>query len=130
MPQLILPIDEIARQKQRDVLFVAFPGLQSGDDPNLKRDTYKPRKQVIAFLKANHLPWSPCAYPSNSGWMSEPMEMIYLDIPYDLANPQYQKVAEYLETPEGTPRDPRVRFKYMPLANALLIEPEPLDSGF
>ena len=130
MPQLILPIDEIARQKQRDVLFVAFPELQSGGDPYLKRDTYKPRKQVIAFLKASHLPWSSCAYPSNSGWLAEPMEMIYLDIPYELDNPQYQKIADYLETPDGKSRDPKVQFRLLPLAVALKIKPRPTNSDF
>ena len=129
MPQLVLPIDEIARQKQRDVLFVTFPELEVFSDSRLDIATYPPRKELLAFLDENQIPWTPCAYFSNSGYLAGDTEWIYLDVPLEVDNPQYQKLAEYLETPEGTPRDPRVRFLCLPLAKALLLKPAPLDIG-
>ena len=60
-------------------------------------------------------------------------ELIYLDVPFDTGSPQYQLAAEYLETPDGEPRDPRVRFLCLPLGKAILVKAHPqnldLDSG-
>jgi hypothetical protein len=53
------------------------------------------------------------------------MTWLYLDLPYEPQQPFYQKLAAYLETPDGHPRDPRVRFMLLPLAKALTIEPPP-----
>ncbi|APR93817.1 hypothetical protein PATSB16_04730 [Pandoraea thiooxydans] len=40
-------------------------------------------------------------------------------MPFDLADPIYQKVAAYLENPDGTTRIPGARFECLPLSRAL-----------
>lgn len=44
---------------------------------------------------------------------------IYIDVPFDESDSKYQLVREYLEKPDGTPRDERVRFYYLPLEIAM-----------
>ena len=122
MPQLVHPIDFIARQKRRDVLFVAFPELALGSTANFDQDSYLPRMRLLAFLGQHEIPWSPCAYPSDSGVLCGGTELIYLDVLLDPEDPRYRQVADHLETPDGQPQDPRVRFLYMPLAQALQIQ--------
>ena len=44
---------------------------------------------------------------------------IYIDVAFDENDPQYQLVRKYLENPDGTPRNKRVRFYYLPLEHAM-----------
>jgi hypothetical protein len=96
---------------------------------DLDSDTYPPRTQLLAFLDAHGIPWCDCACPSDSGVLLGGTELIYLDVPFDAENRQYQLVANCLETPEGAPRDAKVRFLCLPLAKALLAETQLQDSA-
>lgn len=129
MPILVLHIDEIARQKQRDVLFVSFPELEPCSEPKFDINTYPSRIHLMAFLDENRIPWTPCAHFSDSGLLEGGTEWIYLDVPWDVENAHYQKVAEYLETPEGDPRDPKARFLCLTLAKALQVKARSLGLG-
>ena len=127
MPQLVKPIDVIARQKRRDVLFIAFPELALGSEADLDRDSYPPRTRLLAFLDRNGIPWSPCAYPSDSGMLIGGTELIYLDVPFEPEDLHYRLAASHLEFSDGKPRDPRVRFRLLPLAQALQMRSDPAD---
>ncbi len=122
MPQLIQHLDTLAIQKQRDVLAVHFPELIFEFEP--VRDTYSKRNQVIEFLEAEGIGWLPCAEPrSDKGvLLAGYLGMIYVDVPFDTESPQYQIVQRRLEHPDGTLRDPSVRFLCLPLARAIEIQ--------
>ncbi len=126
MPQLIEHIDAIARQKQRDVLYVWFHGgkpSKDGKRPRMEEDfawAKSPvRKQVTEWLDVNHIVWMPCAGVANTNCMMPYLGQIYIDLPFDKEVPEYQKLESYLENPDGSMRVPGAEFCYWPLERAM-----------
>ena len=117
MPRLIAFIDRIAREKNHGVLMIRFklPSVHIIDSPLYEYEQFQPRKEVIAWLDANSIKWLPCARQKEIGYSG----MIYVDVPFDLAVPEYRKLAEYLENPDGSMRIEGVIFEYFPLELAM-----------
>jgi hypothetical protein len=121
VPQIIKHIDAIARQKGRDVLFVAFPECYSVGDKYVSPDDCKTRRRVIAWLDQAGIGWCPCAHAAGDdgalliGYLGH----IYIDLPYDTADPEYQKLADFLETPDGKMKIEGVEFYCCPLEIAM-----------
>lgn len=117
MPQLIEYLDKIAREKQRDVLSISFlDSLMELDEIlNIDFDQYKPFLEVTAWLDANNIPWQPCCLQNSIVIQGR----IYVDVPFDEADPVYQKLAGHFENPDGSMKIPGVTFQYMPLAAAM-----------
>lgn len=44
---------------------------------------------------------------------------IYLDIPFDESNPQYQRINQYVENPDGSLKDPDIAMYCLPLEMAM-----------
>ncbi len=44
---------------------------------------------------------------------------LYIDVPYDRNNPDYQKLEAMLENADGTSKTPGVIFCYLPLKDAI-----------
>lgn len=104
MPQLVDYIDNICRDNKRDVLFLRF------GDPLDRQFPTAARKKILTWLSENAIPYIDCVgHFSNSGCLSAD-QSIYLDIPYDLDNPLYQKVADYLEDADGVIKHKGVEF--------------------
>lgn len=124
MPQLIEHIDAIARKKQRGVLYVEFHPENWGSFENDFWCGYdyqgdKRRKTFLAWLDRNGISWQKCGpFASENGFRSYLGE-IYLDVPFDESNADYQRVRDYLENPDGTLRDDNVRFYYLTLEYAM-----------
>lgn len=123
MPMLIEHLDAIARKKGRDVLFLDFP-VETGDDPfdafDVDWGNIPIRQQVIAWLDQNQIDWYMCGHFANENTMGgEYQGRIYIDVPFDTNNPIYQKLSDYLETPEGEMKLPGVKFCYLPLEKAM-----------
>ena len=116
MPQLLKHIDRIAREKQRDVLYVQFhdPDWQWEEFSEfLSTFDYKeslPRKTVLEWLPANDIPFFPCGGIANERTMIAYMGQLYIDVPFDESNPIYRRLAEFLEYPEGGMKIPGVFF--------------------
>ena len=110
MPQLIEHIDAIARQQGRDVLYIEFhpeaPGERKGYD--YARDPV--RAAVLAWLDGHAVPWRECGPIADLRIMSPYRGQVYVDVPYDEALPAYRAVRDYLEHPDGSMRQPGVRF--------------------
>lgn len=76
MPQLIRHIDKIAREKQRDVLFVSF---DKDEFPNYDYENYKIRNKIIKWLDKNNIPFEECGeFANENGWESY-RGQLYLD---------------------------------------------------
>lgn len=123
MPMLIEHIDAIARQKGRDVLFLDFP-VETGDDPfeafEVDWENIPIRQQVIAWLDQNQIGWSHCGHFADENMMGGGyFGRIYIDVPFDTNDPIYQKLSDYLETPEGKMKLAGVKFCYLPLEKAM-----------
>lgn len=127
MPMLIQHIDAIARQKQRDVLFVWFhhanQTCDEGEHPGMEEDfdweDSPVRRQVIAWLDAHHIAWEPCGGVANTNCMMSYMGQIYIDLPFDQAVPKYRELEAFLENPDGSMRLPGAEFCYWPLERAM-----------
>jgi hypothetical protein len=105
VPQILRTLDEIAREKQRDVLCVMFFDPRQGYPENLSPAKRKLRSALIQFLDDHSISWSECFDPGSDNLMFHSYcGSLYLDVPYDLADPGYRLVADYLETPDGKPR--------------------------
>ena len=124
MPMLIEHIDAIARKKGRDVLYLNFFQDKDGDEDDffpreLDWENLPVRKQIIAWLEENGIAWRFCAHFANENMMMGYRGDLYLDVPFVIENPIYQKLQNYLETPDGVIRFPGVRFLYLPLEMAM-----------
>jgi len=127
MPMKIEHIDAIARQKQRDVLYVVFhppaSDHQNDDDiSGLANETWETlpiREQVIAWLDAQGIGWKPCGHVADERSMWGYRGQIYIDVPYDKSLPTFQSLEAFFEFPDGTMRFPQASFFYLPLAKAM-----------
>lgn len=124
MPLLIEHIDAIARQKQRDVLYVAFRSSQPVDDDwdsdadyDWKSDPV--RQSVCEWLTEHQIAWQYCAEIADENYMGPYRGSIYLDVPFDEDDALYQQVRNYLENPDGSMRFPTATFYYLPLEKAM-----------
>ena len=118
MPRLIEHTDAIARREKRDVLTIRFhpdyPDALSyryEDDPE--------RKRVLAWLDAQSIKWQPCGDVANEGRMMPYLGEVYVEVPFEEGDPNFWKLQEYLENPDGTMRNPRVVLMCLPLEAAL-----------
>ena len=125
MPQLIEHIDAIARQKKRGVLYLEFhPGKkwdnedQSWLEYDYSQDTR--RAEVIKWFDEHGISWQICGHFANECIIECPyFGDIYINVPYDESDPQYQFVRDYIEYPDETLRDENVRWYYLPLEIAM-----------
>jgi hypothetical protein len=120
MPQLLKTLDEIAREKQRDVLCVMFFDPRRLIPKQLSVARRKLRSELIQFLDDHSISWSECFDPACENLLIYPFAgSIYLDVPYDLADPSYRLIAAYLETPDGKSRYEDMHFGVRTLAAAI-----------
>lgn len=117
MPQLIEHIDAIARKKQRDVLSIRFYTPETVRAYDYRKDPE--RQRVTRWLDERGIDWQPCGAVANEYAMQPYRGDVYVDVPYDVSDAQFQALQAYLENPDGTMRHPSVTFEYYPLAMAL-----------
>ena len=127
MPMQIEHIDAIARQKQRDVLFVQFhsPASVTSDDEDIVHQDYCDwenlpiRQQIIDWLEARNIGFKPCGHFANECLMMGYRGQMYIDVPFDGSLPTYQALQAFFEFPDGSMRFPGVTFCYCPLDKAM-----------
>jgi hypothetical protein len=125
MPQLIKHIDQIAREKQRDVLFLEFNPKPTkkdiwGDDQGRYWFEQDPiRKQILEHLTTMSFPWECCASFANENAIDSYNGRVYIDLPINEDCPRYQSLVGYLEYPDGNMRFETVRFYALPLEVAM-----------
>lgn len=118
MPQLIEHIDAIARRKNRDVLSIQFHPNSPGS-LSYRHENDPERRRVIDWLNAHGIEWQPCGDVASEGRMMHYLGEIYIDVPFDPEDPEFRKLRDYLENPDGTMRNPRVTFMCLPLRAAM-----------
>lgn len=127
MPMLIEHIDAIARQKQRDVLYVAFhppasamPDVEEivGTD-DFDWGKLPIRQQIIDWLEAQGIGCKPCGHFANEHLMMGYRGQIYIDVPFDDSLPAFQALQAFLELPDGSMRFPEATFFSCPLDMAM-----------
>jgi|SRR3954469_1019550 len=119
MPITILHIDQIARQKLRDVLLIEF-GREMTDE-YMDYLTLPVRQEIIDWLDAEEISWSPCGHLASENYMEAYRGQIYVDVPFDLQNMDCKKLIGYFENSDGTMRMPDVTLCCLPLSWTLRI---------
>ncbi len=98
MLKLLKHIDKIAREKNRDVIFINFA---KDVFPSYDYENYKERNELIEWLKEHQIPFEECGpMASENGWESY-RGQLYIDIPIDENDEKYQLICEHLDTPKG-----------------------------
>ena len=117
MAIIVEHIDKIAREKQRDVLFVAFEGEKF---KHRRYQTYKERDEFIEYLQNNYINYDVCDYAARDDvWWDGYRGQLYIDVPFDKENEQYRLLERYLENEDGTPKMEGGMFYYLPLEIAM-----------
>jgi hypothetical protein len=118
MPQIIEHIDAIARQKQRDALFVTFFDDPRGNKSPYSWDSHPARAAIVEWLDAHGYAWQPCGEVASVNIMRSYRGSIYIDVPYDTDNAAYLALEAFLEYPDGSLRTPHMRFLVISLDDA------------
>lgn len=137
MPMIIKFIDDIARKKQQDVVFLQFdPPINTTRGSNVIFNDidsllgfvnwreHPSRICIVEWLYENKIPWKPCAGFSNSGLITGYQGHIYLDVPYDSTLPEskqhplLKKCMSFLEDDSGKVKWDGVKFYGLTLETA------------
>lgn len=119
MPKLLQHIDAIAREMNRDVLFVHFEKYEHNDE-----NSNSHRQEVLTWLEENEIPYVPCMGLEQEGLVDSYLGDIYIDVPFDLDNSLYLQLSNYLEDKEGEMKIEGVLFFVLYLETAIEIEAE------
>ena len=114
MPKILKHIDKIAREKQRDVLFVDF--RPSGTE---EYQDFKPRQELLSWLNEHVISYEECGpMASEFGWESY-RGQVYIDLPFDQSNDKYRLLDKHLMTDDDKFKIKGVEFYYVPLDIAM-----------
>lgn len=121
MPQLIDHIDAIARQKQRDVVFVRFQECKEAESFGFLHDyeAFQPRIDFIQWCEENDIVAYSCGDMASENCLVSYNGQLYIDVPFDTENKDYMKVRTYLEHEDGSMRSPNVTFWAFSLEEAM-----------
>lgn len=124
MPRLIDHIDAIARQKQRGVLYLMFHAADSKGIDVWNQEGYDwredpMRENICQWLTEQGIAWKLCGHFVSENMMMSYRGQIYIDVPFDEHDAQYQLLREYLEHEDGSMRYPTVTFCYLTLKLAM-----------
>ena len=130
MPQGIKNIDKISREKGRDVLFLEFhPKLNPEAEGERAFELFdyennEIRKTIIKWFEENNIGFMKCAGMTVQGGaivMECYNGQLYIDVPFDDNDPNYIKVRDFLEYPDGTVKFEGLKFYNVPYILAMKL---------
>ena len=128
MADIIDHIDEIARQRKRDVAGIFFQlDLDQPFEPQMKH-IEQIRAQIIEWLDARGIAWLPCFDFFDGDIDPFYKGDIYVDLPVDPRNDLFAELTRMLENADETPRIEGVNFRFYRYSQALENEPFYKDS--
>lgn len=119
MPKLIQPIDRIAREKNRDVLFLHFENFI--EDQELEDNV---RQEVLAWLDHHGISYAPCMGLEDADVIDSYLGDVYIDLAFDETDDTYQLLKNHLEDEHGEMKIEGILFFVLSLEVALDIEAE------
>jgi hypothetical protein len=122
MPQLIRTIDEIAREKHRDVIFVQFHNFSTGFVADYR--TNPSREEVISWLDEQRIAYIPCGGFDSGGIVEGYDGELYIDVAIDADDENFFKLSERFLGADGTRRYENAWLFFLPLTVALLNSDE------
>ena len=116
MPVALKHIDKIAREKNRDVIFINF---NREVFPSYEYKEYKERNELLQWLNDNDISYKECGPIADEGGWESYRGQLYIDLPIDEENEKYQLLCEHLDAPDGTFKIKGVESWIFPLKTAL-----------
>lgn len=117
MPQLIISIDEIARRKQRDVIYVEFQNTEPGDRLDYRLDPS--RNAIFDLFTANGIPYFECGEFASDTGLASYRGQIYIDVPFDEDNPLFTNAVRLLTLVKTLAKDQTPQLFLLSLSNAM-----------
>ncbi len=117
MSHSVQAIDAIAREKNRDVLFVHFENYI--EDQDLEDNS---RETLMAWLTHHGISYAPCMGIEDEHLVSSYLGDLYIDLAFDESDATYQLLRDHLEDEEGNMKIEDVYFYVLSLDVALEIE--------
>ncbi len=98
MPKILKHIDQIGREKNRDVLYIEFDRKVFA---GYRYQNYQNRAELIEWLKTNDIAYEECfGYASDTGDESYKGQL-YIDIPFDETLEKYNLLNNHIELKDG-----------------------------
>jgi len=132
MSRVLQTLDQIARKKQRDVMYITFHKKPESESANaIDSEEFSSfdwqgcasRKEAISFLEEHQIPYQMCFDAQPTGGvlvLAMPYKgQIYIDMPYDQTDELCNKLEGYLENQDGSPKLPDVYLWLYPLEMAM-----------
>jgi len=115
MVRLVCHIDEIARSKKSDVLWIAFDFPQRGSFKKMAAPLRHQRVKIISWLKRKKIMFEEC-YGIFDGALEEPYRgNLYIDLPLEKNNQQLLELEALLEHSDGSPKMEGVCLYHLPV---------------
>ena len=116
MGMIVKHIDKIAREKQRDVIYIDF-FENLGFDYDYEH--YPTRVAFMQWMDEHEIKYIPCGYRAREdGWESY-RGTLYIDVPMDTNNPKFLLLNEHLENEDGSFKIEGIFYYYLPLEVAM-----------
>ncbi|MGF6570042.1 hypothetical protein ABH945_002153 [Paraburkholderia sp. GAS333] len=117
MPQLLEPIDAIARKLNRDVLYLEF--LMAQRPHRVDYRSLDSRLQIVRWFGSEGIEWRECGQVASETVIRSYTGEIFINVPFSEADDGYRKVQAFLEFPDGSMRYEDVRFYVVSLELAM-----------
>jgi hypothetical protein len=118
MVALTYHIDEIARTRKSDVLWVAFEYPNSGSLERMPKRLRQHRAKIIFWLGQRKIYYEEC-FGAFDGALEEAYRGdLFVDLPVDRTNQDFIDLEAMLEQPDGSPSVPGCFLYHLPLKAA------------
>ena len=117
MPQLIMYIDEIARRKQRDVIYIEFQNRETG--VRLDYRLNPSRTAILDLFDANGIPYCECGGIASDIGLESYQGQIYADVPFDKGSPSFRTVVRLLTLAKTLAEDQEPQLRHLSLSSAM-----------
>ena len=118
MVYLIHNIDQIARQKKKNVIFVKFTPAETAAVKKRLKNIETKRKMVIDWLDKRNIHWEPC-FDIFDGAIAELYEgHIHIELSVDKKDQKFLELCRFLENEDETPKFEGVSLLFLRYSDA------------
>ena len=116
MPRVLKHIDQIGREKNRDVLFIQFDKKVF---PKYDYKNYKNRAELLIWLDDNNIAYEECFGAASDNGFESYRGQLYIDVVFDETLDKYNLLNNRIELQDGILRFDGIRLWTLPLSMAM-----------
>ena len=125
MPRVLKHIDQIGREKNRDVLFVQFDKKVF---PKYDYKNYNNRAELLTWLDDNNIAYEECFGVASDNGFESYRGQLYIDVVFDETLDKYNLLNTHIEPQDGVLRFEGIGLWTLPLSiavkNAYMDDPD------